>query len=163
MSDLEGYFVPISFYPNPSYITMAIKIVPREVSVEFRKFLLQFALLAAIVLFAAFVLAGYAVVAWVQFNPGITILFGLIAFALIFLAIAILMKPIAQHEIDLRHSPQEMQFFRDKEAVEAGLMSIDDFLKKHGVEALNIAQILQNRIKKDLPITLPDQLQAKQS
>lgn len=112
---------------------MPVKIVPREIAVEFRAYVVKFAFMIAIPFFVALVFVGEAVNAWNDGNPGNTIVFGAIAFGFTFLTGVLLFVRIGKHEMQLNHSAEEMQFLTDAEAVQLGYMPLKTFMEKHKV------------------------------
>lgn len=112
---------------------MPVKIVPREIAVEFRAYVVKFAFMIAIPFFTAIALAGYAVYSWTVGNYGNTIIFGLISFGFAFTSSVLVMIRIGKHEMQLNHSAEEMQFLTDVEAVQLGYMPLKTFMEKHKV------------------------------
>ena len=120
---------------------MPLKIVPQEIRLEFRSYVLRYALMIAIPTFVAISLGDYAVYAWVAGNYGNTIIVGLIALGSTIVSASFIMIRIGKHELQLNHSQDDIQFWVDHEAVQLGYMTMQDFMRKHSVRMAKLIKM----------------------
>ena len=120
---------------------MPLKIVPQEIRLEFRSYVLRYALVIAIPMFVAMSLGDYAVYAWVAGNYGATIIVGLISFGFVTMTAIFIMVRIGKHELQLNHTQDDMQFWIDHEAVQLGYMTMQDFMQKHAVRMAKLIKV----------------------
>lgn len=125
---------------------MAVKIIPKEATLMMRALILRYGITSGIVVFVALVMGYYATYSYVYGNFGNTIVFGLISLGLIIVGTSIIVYKIAEHEVQISTTPQQVEFWRDVEAVESKLMPIDQFLQKHAVDVLRLTRFMNEYV-----------------
>lgn len=125
---------------------MAIKVLPNEIRSEIRALMLKYGFIVAVLLFVAMALGDYAVYQWIIGGYGLTIIFGLIAFGFVILSMLVLIQRIAKHEVDLKHSPEKVQFWVDLELLDSSFISMDEFIKRHGAQVMRINKSLNDYV-----------------
>ena len=135
---------------------MAIKIVPGEVRATFRAMLIKYATTSGIVLFVALVMGYYATYSFIYGNFGNTIIFGLLSLGFMMVATSVVIYKIADHEAKMAHAPDQVQFWRDIEAAEAGLITIDQLMQKHALDIIRLIKIFSDWTSKHTKIPAPN-------
>lgn len=125
---------------------MAVKVIPKEATLIMRSLIIKYGISSGIVVFVALVMGYYSTYSYVYGNFGNTIIFGLISLGLIIVGTSIIIYKIAEHEVEITNTPQQLEFWRDVEAVESKLMPIDQFLQKHALDVLRLAKFMNEYV-----------------
>lgn len=120
---------------------MALKIIPEEIRLQFRAYIMRYLMEITLSLFASIALIGFAAVEWIHSQYSISLIAGIISFALSLVAVMEILFRLAHHEVKISHSPDDMQFLIDYEAVQLGYMDLGDFMRKHTVRMARIMKM----------------------